>query len=225
MSAKQINYWQEYCNEHANIHMYVNVYDDKNITFSCKRSQTFHLAGSKAYFWKKVLYDTSRYDYVWLMDEDIRYYDASFSFIHKMMNSTGASILQPNVVPTNHAKFTSYIDPKFSCLVHTTSFVEIQAPLFTSFAWNKFHQRVMSRIDDELLFRSAWLDPFWCSFVEYNLKSYCVFSRSTVVRHLDFKTMNKQNKKYIMNFHRLPNIVSRYIRFPSRKERFATCLL
>lgn len=225
MSAKQIDYWKEYCNENSNIHMYVNVYDDKNITFGCKRSQTFHLGGSKAYFWKKVLYDTSKYDYVWLMDEDIRYYDASFSSIHKIMNSTGASILQPNVVPLNHGKFGPYIDPKSSCLVHTTSFVEVQAPFFTSFAWNKFHQNVVSRIDDELLFRSAWLDPFWCSFVEYDLKSYCVFSRSTVVKHLDLKTMNKTKNMHKMNFGRLPKIVGRYVRFPSHKEKFVDCLM
>ena len=180
------------------------------------------MTGSKARFWK-ALSGTSAFEYIWFMDEDIRYYDASFASIDRIMTLTKASILQPHVVPVNHGKFKSLMDPKLPCLVHTTSFVEVQAPIFASRAWTLFRNDVVKRIPNSVLHRSAWLDSFWCKFVEDRLNATCIFSRSTVVRHLDMKTFKSNRSARTMPFHTLSRSVSRYIRYPSRREKHVRC--
>lgn len=157
------------------------------------------------------------------MDEDIRYYDASFASIDRIMTLTNASVLQPHVVPMNHGKFYSLMNRKFSCLVYTTSFVEVQAPLFTSHAWTLFRNDVVERIPDDVLRHSAWLDSFWCKFVEDQLDSTCIFSRSTVVKHLDMKTFTSDRSARIMPYDTLSRSVRNYIRFPSRREKHVRC--
>jgi len=220
LSSKNVPYWVSYCRAHA-LSMIVNLYDS-HAEFPCETSKTYHVAGSKALFWK-ALSDTSIFKYVWFMDEDIRYYDASFASIDRIMTLTNASILQPHVVPVNHGKFNILMDPNFPCLVHTTSFVEVQAPLFTSHAWSLFRNDVVRRVPDSVLRHSDWLDSFWCKFVEDRLNSTCIFSRSTVVKHLDMKTFKSNRSMRTMHYHAISPNVRNYIRFPGRQEKHVRC--
>ena len=220
LSAKNVPYWASYCRAHS-LSMYVNLYDS-SADFPCETSKTYHVPGSKAFFWKK-LPGTSAFEYVWFMDEDIRYYDASFASIDRIMTLTNASVLQPHVVPVNHGKFNSFMERDFPCLIHTTSFVEVQAPLFASRAWTLFRNDVVRLIPDSVLYRSDWLDLFWCKYIENRLNSTCIFSRSTVVKHLDMKTFNSSRAALTMPFNILLRSVSRYIRFPSRREKHMRC--
>ena len=225
MSAKLVPSWDKFCKIHR-VHFRANVYDEESIAFQCPIATAFHIKGSKALFWKKALGDVTGYDYVWLMDEDMRYYDSSFTVLSDVMDATNASILQPSVIPVNHGKFLSYSNPTYDCMVHTTSFVEVQTPVFASKAWTAFHKVILSKIPDAILYQSSWVDVLWCSFVERRFSSCCVYSKLTVLKHFNLKTMKKlkENKRHVMHFGALPREIQQYIRYPSRPENVRGCL-
>ena len=110
-----------------------------------------------------------------------------------------------------------------ACAIHTTSFVEIQAPMFSRRAWTSFHNTILSKIPNKILYKTPWIDALWCSFVEKKLDSHCVYSKLTTVKHLNLKTMNKTHKQHVMNYNSLPKRVQQYIRWPSRTERVTKC--
>ena len=229
LSRTNSNFWTTYCNA-LKIDMYVNIYDAISPvdSINCSTALTFRIRGGKALFWKRSFVNertmlAPRIQYIWFMDEDIRYYDVGFSGLDHIMRVTQAAILQPTVVPLNHNKFSAYMSNKYACLVHTTSFVEVQAPIFTKHAWIRFHTDVVMQIADDVLNASDWLDSLWCKYAEMRLNASCVYSRATTVKHLNSKTLDKAKLNHAMPFQRLSRRVSRYVRFPGGKERTVAC--
>lgn len=223
MSSKLVPYWDKFCSVHR-VHLRANVYNEKSTLFQCSTATAFHIKGSKGLFWKHTLSDVTGYDYIWLLDEDMRFYDPSFGVLSLVMDATKASILQPSVIPVNHNKFVNYSHPKNDCMVHTTSFVEVQAPVFAANAWTSFYKTILSNIPDPTLYKSCWVDAFWCTFVEKRLHSRCVYSKLTLLKHLSLKTMNKKRRQHMMRYSALPETLKQYIRYPSRPERVRGCL-
>lgn len=221
LSRPNIDYWTELCRARSDVFLYANRYDDTHAEdLECERALTFRIAGGKALFWKRAFTGRTldRARHVWLMDEDVRHCDGSFEAARAMR----AAIVQPMVVPLNHGKFQ--VHPKDGCVVHTTSFVEVQAPLFSADAWMDFHREVIRPIADDVLRACDWLDAFWCAFVEQRLNGSCAFARHVVVKHLDHRTLRRRRRPTPMPFHKLPRHVRRYTRFPSHAEPRARCL-
>ena len=103
------------------------------------------------------------------------------------------------------------------------------APVRIPHAWDRERQQVrrlgFGKYASKTLLEVYREDRSYCQFMERVVRTNCVLSRLTVVRHLNFRTLNKKSKNVRMDFHRLPPHVQQYVRFPSRKEEGARCLL
>ena len=223
MAVRNSPYWDGLCSRH-NFSMVANFYDAAHGALACPRARTAHVRGTKALFWFRELSALPAHcDFVWLLDEDVRYTSEAFGAEAARMDLSRAVILQPSVIPRNHGKFATHEhDPE--CAVHTISFVEVQAPLFAARAWHAFHSTILSHTAADVMQKTDWFDLFWCNLVERKLNASCAFSRDSRVEHLDFKTL-KHNRTHRMPFHLLSRDVRSYLRYPGAIEPLSRCLL
>ena len=221
MGSNHASYWDSFCLSHPDVEFTINMYTGSHVWWCDRITSLSSYRGTKALFWKLAL-GAVQTPYLWLLDEDLRTYHDSLYDIARLCRRLSISILQPTIIPLNHAKFTS--DESNPCVVHTTSFVEIQAPFFTTMAWSSFHRSVLSFIADDVLFRSDWVDALWCSYVEKRLNSTCAVAKHVVLHHLNTRTLHK-NGSFKVLLRRLPRPLEGYKRYPSRTESRRSCLL
>jgi len=125
-------------------------------------------SGCKQQFWKTISpSEAAKYDYLWLMDEDIRLDFFNWDFYRAVLSSHEPLVSQPVVLPkefgergSDHLELNMKVPKNGSKrMVYAFEMLrsEVQVPLLSSKVWPALHER-MSGND----LTSAWkVDTFW----------------------------------------------------------------
>ena len=182
-------------NAHPEFHIFLSVYDsDLEFEPAANIVETVHRSGCKAEHWAAVpLSLTSRYDYVWVIDEDISLTDFDWPLFKKIILQCRPLVIQPSVKPLSpKGRSSDWKHLRYHKVDHDAEEVEhteVQTCFLSSKLWEVVHHR-LSNMDTT----SVWgLDFFW-SKVAWSCRTdvrpgpLVVFSTSVI--HHDFKSMN-----------------------------------
>lgn len=193
----------------ATFHVLINVFDSKSA--SClqmeskpysKFTTVWHVPGFKPHFWKTLNSTfTSMFDYLLLTDADVGF-EKELGFrrqdIEKWFERTGASIIQPTVIPWRSGLRGGtgvFMQPalRADCLAKGYGTVErvyvARQPAFELF------REALSRMDERVLVQDTYLERFWCVLlkVKHNTSaSPCVFVGHISVVHSDTHMIRRQ---------------------------------
>ena len=160
--------------------------------------------GHKTQFWRRELTPTAvaRYDIIWLLDCDVRVSPRLFILreIEYWMHATGASIVQPSVVPAKaggrggRGSFTR-ASLSADCAAREHPFIEQMTPVFRRGAFIALYHSLMS-IPNELLGSDSGIDLFWCGLAAMAFPAYpaCVVINTQSVIHTNTHTIHRFDK-------------------------------
>lgn len=135
----------------------------------------------------------TKYEFVWVLDEDIDLSPTDGGLALQLANASGAFIVGPSL-RQNGGKITWKIQvPNPSCVFRYTNYVEVIAPLIRVSAL----KAILEDCDHCIHEKTAWgLDGVWCNFVAQDLQleegSACAILDATPVLHQNFKTLAKK---------------------------------
>lgn len=192
----------------SDIDVFVCIYDGSELDHAlshCGRIVNIsRSSGCKADHWVSVPLElTRKYDYVWLMDEDIDLSEFDWSKFKSIVQAYRPLVIQPSVKPsrpggrsTDHP-FLRWKSVDFDA--QEVHLAEVQTCLVSTKLWEVIHHRLV-KIDR----RSIWgIDNFWSELAWLCCKQVgCgpLVVYSTSVIHLDFRSMdNTECKRGCMN--------------------------
>lgn len=183
------------CDTYPQLRFIVNFYDQiLPVAFNASalvRTHTnhsavegMHVPGMKTVFWKRVLtrelLHRRNVQIVWLVDSDIAIHPSAFPLgpLAGVLASTRATLLQPSIRALVHGTYHSFLRVRsahMSCVATSAQFVELQCPIFAVEAWEYFHGRVLSAVEDKDLAESDYgIDISWCAAVRDAFPDRCV---------------------------------------------------
>ena len=161
-------------------------------------------AGHKTLFWRRELTPpvVSRYDVIWLLDCDVRVSSHLFSFreVEHWMHVTGASIVQPSVIPLKsggRAGRASFTRTALSadCVVRETPSIEQMTPILRRGAFERVWA-ALATVPDLYLGSDSGLETLWCGLAtrHFPLWPACALLNTQSVVHLNTHTIHKYDK-------------------------------
>lgn len=129
---------------------------------------TSSVPGSKYSFWRNVLTPevAHSYDIIWHFDNDLLPAQLSLGFVFRAFIESGASLVQPCIVPhplangratdISHLRCNGALHrckrfpSKSTCYIRSSDFVEVMTPIFTRRAWVRMHELLVT-LPSELL--------------------------------------------------------------------------
>lgn len=188
----------------------LNIYDtdecagtalEDHVLPSACRLHVSHVPGMKGLFWKRVLNSAwldaeCNASHVWMFDDDVNPHPPSFAlgYVEEWMRHSGASIVQPSIVPVNvHGRGSGHKDLNVApfaenCAALCTR-IEQMTPMFTVNAWNEFYRVVLDGVPDSILTRTVWyLSTAWTALADRNHTTAVL--RDVFVTHRDTMTYN-----------------------------------
>ena len=194
----------------AHMHIAVNIFDGEHL--ECGRalhasgaSRVTYVPGFKTLFWKQVLTPniTASYDLIWLLDCDLRITPHLFTIseVEYWLETTGASIIQPSVVPHQHngrggrgaltrAGFSA------DCIARAVPHIEQMTPIFRRASFDVLW-KALSRIPDERLGSDSGLETLWCGLAVLHFADWpaCIALSHMSVIHLNTHTIHRYDKQ------------------------------
>lgn len=135
-----------------------------------------------------------RYDFVWVLDEDIELSNVGENL--KIAEDSGALISGPAMWQTNRGVDWQINAVQQQCRYRYTNFVEVIAPLIRTEAL----EPILSDCEGCIHTNSVWgLDGVWCNFVASRLpklvtpQTSCSIMDAAFVNHLDRKTLGDKH--------------------------------
>jgi len=160
-------------------------------------------AGCKPQFWAQITPKmASKYDYLWLLDEDIRLDFLSWDFYRTVLSTIDPLVSQPVIVPKAPFKRSTGVtklqmkvpDGSNFMIAYETQRSEVQAPIISSKIWDAVNERNLQ--NDR---RNDWyIDDFWdvIAFLgeDQCRKSGVLAVNGAPVRHMDCHNLFKGTK-------------------------------
>ncbi|CAK0801405.1 unnamed protein product [Prorocentrum cordatum] len=124
-----------------------------------------HGAGCKPQFWAQItpmMVATGKYDYVWLLDEDIRLDFLNWDFYRTVLSTVDPLVSQPVIVPKQPGKRSTGVtklqmkvpEGNNFMIAYETQRSEVQAPIISSKIWDAVHERnIRERPPERLVHR------------------------------------------------------------------------
>mmetsp|Transcript_35721 Transcript_35721/g.100333 ORF Transcript_35721/g.100333 Transcript_35721/m.100333 type:complete len:400 (-) Transcript_35721:47-1246(-) len=164
-----------------------------------------HGAGCKPQFWAQItpmMVATGKYDYVWLLDEDIRLDFLNWDFYRTVLSTVDPLVSQPVIIPKEPFKRATGVTKLVMQAPHNDKFMiayetqrsEVQAPVVSTKIWPAVWER--NQNNDR---RNDWyIDDFWdvVAFLGENKchKTGVLAVNAAPVRHMDCHNLFKGTK-------------------------------
>jgi len=162
-------------------------------------------AGCKPQFWAQItpmMVATGKYDYIWLLDEDIRLDFLSWDFYRTVLSTIDPLVSQPVIVPKATGKRSTGVtklqmkvpDGSNFMIAYETQRSEVQAPIISSKLWDAVNERNLQ--NDR---RNDWyIDDFW-DVIAFLGEDQCrttgvLAVNGAPVRHMDCHNLFKGTK-------------------------------
>jgi hypothetical protein len=160
-------------------------------------------SGCKPQFWALITPKiAAQYDYLWLLDEDIRVDFLNWDFYRTVLATLDPMVSQPVIIPKAPYKRSTGVTRLRMALPKDSTFVmafetprsEVQAPVISSKIWAAVHERNMG--NDRL--NDWYIDDFWDAVAflgEAKCKKTGVLAANAApVRHMDCHNLFKGTK-------------------------------
>ena len=154
--------------------------------------------GCKAEHWYDIPTELiKKYDYVWVIDEDISFEEFNAEIYFNVINSLKPLVIQPSVKPhVPNGRSSDWIDLQYTEVEHDAEEVlmsEVQVCMVSVKIWNVVRYR-LSNMDR----RSIWrLDKFWSDIAwgcKFGGLPGPLVVKSTSVIHYDFRSMDNSGR-------------------------------
>mmetsp|Transcript_35722 Transcript_35722/g.100341 ORF Transcript_35722/g.100341 Transcript_35722/m.100341 type:complete len:398 (-) Transcript_35722:132-1325(-) len=162
-----------------------------------------HGAGCKPQFWALITPKiAAQYDYLWLLDEDIRVDFLNWDFYRTVLATLDPMVSQPVIIPKAPYKRSTGVTRLRMAMPRESTFVmafetprsEVQAPVISTKIWAAVHERNMG--NDRL--NDWYIDDFWDAVAflgEAKCKMTGVLAvNAAPVRHMDCHNLFKGTK-------------------------------
>lgn len=143
--------------------------------------------GSKALFWKrelqpeKLLLQGSGFDYLWLLDADVRYgqphFDLKTCLAHGALS--GSPLFQPSIMKradiddpnsgTAHPHLRHDAAQTAAAAISRVCFVDIMTPFLSPDFYTFIYENFLVHADDDTLYKTAWVSVGWCQAAAHYL--------------------------------------------------------